>query len=47
MGGEGHGEPRGDTLEGGKPEKESKTPLVSLYTFCSNLYLTYLFMYLL
>lgn len=24
MGGEGHGEPGGDTLEGGKPDKESK-----------------------
>lgn len=23
MGGEGHGEPGGDTLEGGKPDKES------------------------
>lgn len=22
-GGDGHGEPRGDTLEGGKPEKET------------------------
>ncbi len=28
MGGDGHGEPRGDTLEGGKPEKRPTRTLM-------------------
>lgn len=41
-GGEGHGEPRGDTVEGGKPEKESNTDsmLFSLYIIYSYYYLS-------
>lgn len=32
-GGDGHGEPRGDTLEGGKPEKEEKNLTICTYFY--------------